>query len=236
MVAWSSTAELYTVPLSCCSLGLACNLVASLVLPHTDIDGAPLLCLMGNLVLCCIITTLVMTGLVLSDGSAMEWLCDPINPAVTSWEHSALWIFLVICVKDLPWLVYYNMKLISLHHVVSLIAILVFVSTAPVSGNMFTAMVAVLEQGSMLSTIVNFYPQSSFMVSFFFLGMTASNVIGFSLAFWHWSLCDWSVYSVLLMLVTPVLLFLRQQATNRYRSNFKTAGHILGTADAKKSM
>ena len=220
-----------TLPVAFCLISLFLNAIAAQVLSHQDMDGSPSFCIKGNAVAqLFLIAPCVGMGWI----SHPDWLNGPVDPSPSAWGHVALWLLLAICLKDVPWLIKYGNYLILLHHVACVGGIGLFVATAPPSGNMFVASCGILELGSMLSTVVNYYPESATIVTIFFFGMSFSNVAASLMVLWHVSLIDHSIWKGFLLIVGPVLVVLRQQASNAYWRNFQSTGNILKAPPEKQ--
>ena len=138
-----SFGEFAAVPVVVCVTALAINLVASLVLSHSDIDGSPSFCVKGN-AMTQALAIVPCAAMGLRDGG-FAWLGGAVDTSPDSWGNYTLWFLLAICVKDIPWLVAYGHHLILVHHLTCIAGIVLFTVAAPPTGHLFVVGSAFLE-------------------------------------------------------------------------------------------
>eukprot|EP00040_Diaphanoeca_grandis_P027227 m.154514 g.154514 ORF g.154514 m.154514 type:complete len:270 (+) comp30892_c0_seq2:191-1000(+) len=212
---------------------LACTFVAivfSKIFSHRDCGGSPFFLLLFSASFqVCLAQVMVFVGWSSSgfnlDRFFSEWVgsSHPDN----YWDVRVLWMFNAIMIKDMPWLIVYDCKLIGVHHVASCMGNFLVLHYQPDSARLMAVLCATVEFGSGINSIACFDPTSSFKFSISKWAMLVSNIGSVVLIATHLAIADWSVWWIYCFVATFPIVYLRHDAIVIMEANLKSRGDIL---------
>jgi len=216
------------------------TLGAKQLVSDRDLAGTPQFALVTQVTFQCLVSPLVLWWGWSEQAWSYDWLVsryetDPPTTAATLY----MWLIMGIMAKDgLVWMFYHespDTPLLALHHIACFIISIYCLYREIIGAGLFIVGTVALELGSAFSTLSTLFPTSRAVLVAFLVVMTASNVLAAACILDHMRHLaadgDW-IFVGIHGIVSPVLLFMRQDVANQRLANCIATGNADIAKDA----